>query len=177
MQIMKTDGGPHSAAYWASAMAKELVADPSPNASQSDRDAIEAVRSALVSVVEPLYVAMLSDEGLKLNSDPERLLKGITPTDVMVDDWVAQISATTDGTAYAAHFRSDRVQDYLKRVVRQHVVTARDVARGWFADDYKGDPDLVQAYRTAKAKHGVLAVPRHAGKYRGKAPATPTPQN
>lgn len=148
---MKTDNGSHPPEYWAEVTANEMVEV------EGKHEEGLALKAEIQKVLETAYVMILADEKAGMEGDSTKLFDPIIPSDLVLADIVEQIVTAGTAKGWGDHFQSPRVQSYLRRVLKQHLVNAKDIERRWFADRNPNKPD-VKTYKEFRARRGPMNV-------------------
>ena len=155
--IMVTENGPHSAEYWARTTAEQIV----------QGSGATEIRDALIGVLTPHYERVQVSERELLEDDSERLADPLDAHEFTLRGAVSDVMDVANASASSAHFKQKHVQEYVSRLIAQHLSTATEVERSWHADRNPNDP-VVRAYRAAKRKHAPGQIHNHIDNYRAK---------
>ncbi len=156
MQLMITDGGPHSPEKWAAVTVRGVIdiAETAPDALL--REAREFEDKAVATLTR--HHALVQDHernGLSTEG-ADRLASNIDPSG-HIPDAVDDIIALSKGTSFAAHFATPETREYLERLLHEHFHHSMWIERSWHANAHPDHP-LSRLFRAVAADgHALLA--------------------
>lgn len=136
--VMITNGGTHSARYWAETTAGQII-EIGAGAAQSA--AASALKAALTDLLETAHAAVKDYEKARFDAIGLAWLDGeIDPGEnIDIDNVVAQLVECASGTPFEGHFQTPETQNYLRQVLGQHFATSIHVERDWKASENPDD--------------------------------------
>ncbi len=132
--IMKTDGGPHPADYYAGVAAAELIQI---EASAVGSDVVQGrqLENKIIDILERYHNKILEEEEGKVISDPNRILLHPDPYDYDLNSCVKEIVDAGKASKWASAFSGGNVESVIRTVVGKHMSTAIHVTRSWHLDN------------------------------------------
>ena len=150
--IMKTDGGPHEADYYAGCAAAEIVQI---EASAVGADAIKGrkLENQIIDILERFHQNVLDEEKKLIKEDPDRLLTHPDPYEHGLEEAVDEIIEVGKASKWGHLFSAPSAKTMIKAVVGKHMATCMVITRAYHLDD---NPDHHHA-QSFKAKwHGTI---------------------
>lgn len=131
MQIMITNGGPHSHEKWAIATAEQIIQI---GASATGTQAMDArkLENKVIEILEGSHKSVQEDERDNLKDD-DHLLTEFDASDY-IDEPLAQIVEASKGTPFEGHFAKVETQSYLRDLLGTHFRTSMHIERSWHVD-------------------------------------------
>ena len=136
--IMKTDGGPHPADYYAAVAASEIV---QVEASAVGQDAIQGrkLENQIIDILEAAHQRVIDAENASLKAAHDHLVTPISAAAHKVHDVAEEVVDAIKASKWGKAVNKDtkgQVQDILTR----HFNTAVHVTRSWHADEHADHP-------------------------------------
>ncbi len=141
--IMKTDGGPHPADYYAGVAAAELIQI---EASAVGGDVVQGRRleNQIIDIIEKYHQRILDEEADRVKNHPGRVLFTPDPLEYELDACVKEIIEAGKASKWASAFATPNTAATVKAVVGKHMATAIHVTRSWHLDENPEHPHFVE---------------------------------
>jgi hypothetical protein len=131
--IMKTDGGPHPASYWATVTAGQIIQI----GAEASGQAAAAARKLELQIIDALEAAhgnVQKHERSKLvEVGNKRVMEELDASEHVEAPFNA-IMAIAATSPWADHFSTPEVQDHIKAVLGNHFRSSMHVEHGWHVD-------------------------------------------
>lgn len=147
VQIMITNGGPHSHEKWAIATAQQII-EIGANATSTQAMDARKLENKIIDLLEVHHQEVQENERAMIKDRGHDRLSEDLAFDVSdrVDGPVSQIVSASVGTPFEAHFAKPEVQAYLRDLIATHFRTSMQIERSWHADRHP-DTEHAKAFR------------------------------
>jgi hypothetical protein len=143
--IMKTDGGPHPADYYAAVAASEIV---QVEASAAGQDAIQGrkLENQIIDILETAHQKVIDGEQAALDAAHKHLVAPLDPYVHGLKDTVDEVVTAIKNSKWG-HVVTADTHNMVAAVVGKHFGTAMTVTRGWHADKHPDNEHAAQFRR------------------------------
>lgn len=140
MQVLVTNGGPHSPETWAIATA-QVIAPIDENLQKTDGArhlAALKLQAAIADALVSHHANVQHTERSHLSRKGDAHLAWELGADDCIDAAVSAIQSAATGTDWESHFREPQIVEIIKHEVHVHFRTAQQIERQWHCDRRDG---------------------------------------
>ncbi len=152
---MITNGGPHPPEKWASVTASQII-DIAASAPETLLRDARAFQAKIEGLLTEHHRSVQESERTALNTAGTDHLAADMDTSYHIPDALDDLVAAAKGTSFHGHFAKPEVQDYLRRLLHEHMHHIMLIERSWHADAHPDHPLSVAFHAVAANGHALL---------------------